>query len=104
MGKHAIATTRLTVICTQEGDQQVIRVADNGRGKPFDTEALSLAEIDRDREEIQDLNPKLQPSGLGTQLANNLAKQLGGTFRRYPNQPRGMVCELTWSSKRRWFW
>ena len=104
VGKHAIATTRLTVICTQEGDQQVIRVADNGRGKPFDTEALSLAEIDRDREEIQDLNPKLQPSGLGTQLANNLAKQLGGTFRRYPNQPRGMVCELTWSSKRRWFW
>ena len=104
VGKHAIATTRLTVICAQEGDRQVIRVADNGKGKPFDTEVLSSAEIDRDSEEIQDLNAKIQPSGLGTQLAKNLAKQLGGTFRRYPNVPRGMVCELTWSAKRRWFW
>jgi len=93
VGKHAIAATRLTVICTQEGDQQVIRVADNGRGKLSDTELA-----------IQDLNTNIQPSGLGTQLANNLAKQLGGTFQRYPNQPRGMVCELTWSAKRRWFW
>ncbi|MEG3849909.1 CHASE2 domain-containing protein [Microcoleus sp. herbarium19] len=93
VGKHAIEATRLTVICTQEGDRQVIRVADNGRGKLPDAEPA-----------IQDLNANIQPSGLGTQLANNLAKQLGGTFRRYPNQPRGMVCELTWSAKRRWFW
>lgn len=93
VGKHAIATTRLTVICTQEGDRQVIRVADNGRGKLSETAPT-----------IQDLNTNIQPSGLGTQLANNLAKQLGGTFRRYQNQPRGTVCELTWSAKRRWFW
>jgi CHASE2 domain-containing sensor protein/two-component sensor histidine kinase len=104
VGKHAIAATRLTVICTQEGDRQVIRVADNGKGKPFDAEALNSAETNWDRETTQDFNPKIQPSGLGTQLANNLAKQLGGTFRRYQNQPRGMVCELTWSAKRRWFW
>lgn len=104
VGKHAIATTRLTVICTQEGDRQVIRVADNGKGKLSDTETLSLAEIDREKEITEDLNSQLQPSGLGTQLAKNLAKQLGGTFRRYSNQPRGMVCELTWSAKRRWFW
>jgi len=93
VGKHAIAATRLTVICTQEGDRQVIRVADNGRGKLSETEPT-----------IPGLNANIQPSGLGTQLANNLAKQLGGTFQRYPNQPRGMVCELTWSAKRRWFW
>jgi len=93
VGKHAIEATRLTVICTQEGDRQVIRVADNGKGKLSDTELA-----------IQDLNTNIQPSGLGTQLANNLAKQLGGTFRRYPNQPRGMVCELTWLAKQRWFW
>jgi CHASE2 domain-containing sensor protein/two-component sensor histidine kinase len=104
VGKHAIAATRLTVICTQEGDRQVIRVADNGRGKLSDAEALSSVETNWDRETIQDINSKLQPSGLGTQLANNLAKQLGGTFLRYPNQPRGIVCELTWSAKRRWFW
>jgi CHASE2 domain-containing sensor protein/two-component sensor histidine kinase len=103
VGKHAIEATRLTVICTQEGDRQVIRVADNGRGKLSESETLSLAQMDRDRETTEDPNPKLQPSGLGTQLAKNLAKQLGGAFRRYPNQPKGMVCELTWSAKRRWF-
>ena len=104
VGKHAIEATRLTVICTQEGDRQVIRVADNGRGKLSDTEALNSAETNCDKEITEDINSKLQPSGLGTQLAKNLAKQLGGTFRRYPNQPRGIVCELTWSAKRRWFW
>ena len=104
VGKHAIEATRLTVICTQEGDRQVIRVADNGRGKPSQLETLSLAQKDRDREITEDPNPKLQPSGLGTQLAKNLAKQLGGAFRRYPNQPKGTVCELTWPAKRRWFW
>lgn len=104
VGKHAIEATRLTVICTQEGDRQVIRVADNGRENPSDAEALSSGETNWDRETTQYLNSKLQPSGLGTQLANNLAKQLGGTFRRYPNVPRGTVCELTWSAKRRWFW
>ncbi|MEG5045748.1 CHASE2 domain-containing protein [Microcoleus sp. B4-C1] len=103
VGKHAIEATRLTVICTQEGDRQVIRVADNGRGKPSQSETLSLAQIDRDREITEDPNPKLQPSGLGTQLAKNLAKQLGGAFRRYPNVPKGTVCELTWPAKRRWF-
>ncbi|MEG4006042.1 CHASE2 domain-containing protein [Microcoleus sp. Pol11C1] len=104
VGKHAIEATRLTVICTQEGDRQVIRVADNGRGKQSPSETLSLAAMDRDREITEDPNPKLQPSGLGTQLAKNLAKQLGGAFRRYPNQPKGTVCELTWAAKRRWFW
>ena len=104
VGKHAIETTRLTVICTQEGDRQVIRVADNGRGKPSQSETLSLVQMDREREITEDPNPKLQPSGLGTQLAKNLAKQLGGAFRRYPNQPKGTVCELTWPAKRRWFW
>ncbi|MEG4391303.1 CHASE2 domain-containing protein [Microcoleus sp. BROC3] len=104
VGKHAIEATRLTVICTQEGDLQVIRVADNGRGKQSQSETLSLAAMDREREITEDPNPKLQPSGLGTQLAKNLAKQLGGAFRRYPNQPKGTVCELTWPAKRRWFW
>lgn len=86
VGKHAIGATRLTVLCTQEDQQQVVRVSDNGVGEPLD---LPLSESTR---------------GLGTQLAKNLAKQLGGTFRRYPNQPKGTVCELTWSAARSWFW
>jgi CHASE2 domain-containing sensor protein/two-component sensor histidine kinase len=99
VGKHAIEATRLTVICTQEGDRQVIRVADNGRGKPSQSETLSLAQMDRDRETTEDPNPKLQPSGLGTQLAKNLAKQLGGAFRRYPNQPKGTGVRVNLVSK-----
>ncbi|MCY7272920.1 MAG: CHASE2 domain-containing protein [Phormidesmis sp. CAN_BIN44] len=90
VGKHATGATRLTVICTQEENQQVIRVIDNGMNNQAD---LNPSEP-----------PKSQNLGLGTQLANNLAKQLGGKFRRYPNQPRGTVCELTWSANRRWFW
>ncbi|MGG6264520.1 CHASE2 domain-containing protein [Leptolyngbya sp. AN03gr2] len=85
VGKHATGATRLTVICTQEDNQQVIRVIDNG-----------LATIGS-----SDRSPN---SGLGTQLAQNLAKQLGGKFQRYPNQLRGTVCELNWSVDRRWFW
>ncbi|MEP0879233.1 CHASE2 domain-containing protein [Funiculus sociatus GB2-M2] len=104
VGKHAIGATRLTVICTQEDNQQVIRVIDNGTGELSDTETLRSAEPDQDGEAVQDLNAGIQSSALGTQLAKNLAKQLGGTFRRYPNQPRGTVCELMWSAKRRWLW
>lgn len=88
VGKHAVGATRLTVICTQEGNQQVIRVSDNGTHDESILSSRSLADSGK---------------GLGTQLAKNLAKQLGGKFRRYPNQPKGMVCELTWSASRRWF-
>ena len=103
VGKHAIGATCLTVICAQEGNQQVIRVTDNGKGDLSDAEMAGGAEPDQSRED-QLPKPKLQHSGLGTQLAKNLAKQLGGAFQRYSNQPRGTVCELTWLAKRRWFW
>ena len=43
-----------------------------------------------------------QPSiskGRGTQQAKNLAKQLGGTFKRSPYRSKGTICELKWSPK-----
>ncbi|MBD2414150.1 histidine kinase [Nostoc calcicola FACHB-389] len=83
--KYAYGTTRLEVICTQENGKNLIRVADNG---------LKI-------ETIADLSLH---SGFGTKLAKNLAKQLGGEFKRYPNTPRGIVCQLTWSAKKLWFW
>lgn len=82
VGKHAEGATRLTIVCIQEGDQQVIRIIDNGK----------MGE-----------QGKIPDPGLGTRLAKNLAKQLGGKFWRYPNSPTGTVCELTWSASRRWF-
>ncbi|MBD2491236.1 CHASE2 domain-containing protein [Aulosira sp. FACHB-615] len=83
--KYAHGTTRLDVICTQEDGKNVIRVADNG---------LKF-------ERMADLSSY---SGFGTKLAKNLAKQLEGEFKRYPNSPKGIVCQLTWSAKKRWFW
>ena len=89
VSKHADGATRLTVICTQEGNQQVIRVMDNGKvAEPLKTQNSKL---------------RISYPGLGTQLARNLAKQLGGKFQRYPNAPIGTVCELVWTVRRRWF-
>ncbi len=84
VGKHAIAPTRLNVTCAQENGHLVIRIEDNGK---------SLEKTGREH-----IN-----SGLGTRQAKNLAKRLGGSFRRYPRHPRGTICELTWSIKRFWF-
>jgi CHASE2 domain-containing sensor protein len=85
VGKYAIGATRLDVTCSQIGKQQVIRVADNGSGPS------------------QAATPQTG-SGYGTRQAKNLARQLRGNFRRFPNQPQGMVCELTWSATRFWLW
>jgi CHASE2 domain-containing sensor protein len=85
-GKHAMGVTRLEVLCMRNQDQNIIRVIDNGKG----------------------VHPICQPAkdmgGLGTRQAENLAKQLSGKFQRYPRDPQGMVCELTWSVARFWFW
>lgn len=86
VGKYAIGATRLDVTCAQMGNQRVIRIVDNGSGNPH---WKSAPQIDR---------------GYGTRQANNLARQLRGKFRRFPNEPKGMVCELTWSTIRFWFW
>jgi CHASE2 domain-containing sensor protein len=83
--KYAEKATRIDVICTQEDGKNIIRVADNG---------LKI-------ETMADLSSH---SGFGSKLAKNLAKQLGGEFKRYPNSPKGMVCELIWSAKKLWFW
>ncbi len=86
VGKYAVGVTRLSVICTQENGENVLRIIDNGVG----LEALS-DNLDQYR-------------GRGTQQAKNLARQLRGTFRRFPNSPKGTVCELTWSVAKAWFW
>ena len=84
-GKYAVGATRLTVICMQTAEYNVIQVADNGIDSTLDVP-----------------NPPLR--GRGTQQAQDLARQLGGTFRRSPNPPKGTLCELTWPIRkpRRW--
>ncbi|MBD2019054.1 CHASE2 domain-containing protein [Leptolyngbya sp. FACHB-36] len=82
VGKYAINTTRITVICAEENGKQVIRVVDNG--KTHNDEQSHSA-------------------GMGTQQAKTLARQLRGTFQRLPNEPTGMRCELSWVVRKFWF-
>ena len=85
VGKYAKDATRLKVICTQEQEQNIIRVEDNGIG-------------------INLLSNEPRKAGGGTKQAQDLAKQLRGNFRRYPGEPTGTICELTWSANKSWFW
>ena len=85
-GKHAIKPTCLKVTCAQEQGLQVLRVTDNGMGALATPSETKMG------------------TGLGTQQAQKLAKQLGGTFRRKPTASKGMVSELVWSAQRFWWW
>ncbi|MEB3357394.1 MAG: CHASE2 domain-containing protein, partial [Synechococcales bacterium] len=88
VGKHATGATRLMVECRYDGEFNVIRVIDNGVG-------LSSSRVAPDA-------PAAALSGLsgrGTQQAQDLAKQLGGTFERSPHLPKGTACILKWRSK-----
>lgn len=80
VGKHANGATRLIVNCKQEQGQFALRVIDNGEGIKAS------------------LGQSLLQRG-GTKQARNLAKQLGGNFKRSPNTPKGTICELTWTLK-----
>jgi two-component sensor histidine kinase len=75
VGKHAQGATQLRVTCKQADGWCVLRVTDNGAG-------------------VSPSQP-IKEQG-GTKLAKNLAKKLGGTFKRSPNSPKGTICELTW--------
>ena len=88
VGKYAEGVTRLKVVCQQQGERNIIRVEDNGVGlKQEDSK-----------------NSKNLKAGGGTKQAKDLAKQLRGEFKRYQRQPKGTICELTWSANRSWFW
>ena len=64
-------------MCNQENERNIIRIEDNGRGI------------------VSASNPVT--NGRGTKQSLDLAKQLGGEFKRYSN-PKGTVCELSWFS------
>ncbi|MBD1860060.1 CHASE2 domain-containing protein [Trichocoleus desertorum] len=100
VGKYAEGATRLTVICQREDNQQVIRITDNGRGLAGVAAEMPEQSLAR---KFPQLKFKSSRAGMGTQLAENLARQLGGSFRRYPNNPKGLVCELTWPKQKRWW-
>ncbi len=72
--KYATGTTRLTITCRPEANENIIRVVDNGQGE----------KVTSGRE------------GYGTQQARRLARKLGGKFNRSAVTPKGTQCELRW--------
>lgn len=90
-GKYALGATRLTVVCRQAGEHNLIQVTDNGLAKER-TDPFSHGP-----------DSPQSPGGRGTQQALRLARQLGGRFERSPVAPKGMSCGLSWPVQRsRW--
>lgn len=89
VGKHAVNPKRLTVTCSTTETENVILVADNGKGN---ADTLSP-------------NPSTTPTsgGRGTQQAQDLAHRLGGTFQR-TFEKTGTRCELRWPQKKQPWW
>ncbi|MBD2451773.1 CHASE2 domain-containing protein [Nostoc sp. FACHB-152] len=82
VGKHSQGATRLDVMCTRSSKHYCLQIIDNG---------------------IAILTKTYQRSGQGTKQAQDLARQLKGKFRRYPNSPQGTICELTWPIVNHWW-
>ncbi|MEO0867766.1 MAG: CHASE2 domain-containing protein [Cyanobacteria bacterium J06642_11] len=76
--KYATGTTRIKITCRTDGNENIIRVVDNGQGKPSEK------------------TEKTTGTGYGTQQAQQLARSLSGTFNRSTVTPKGTQCELRW--------
>ncbi|WP_299485872.1 CHASE2 domain-containing protein [Acaryochloris sp. IP29b_bin.137] len=83
IGKHANGVTQVSVTCMQDQGYNRIEVADNGTKSNL----ISATKM-----------------GWGTQQAEHLARQLGGTFQQHCNTPPGHRYKLKWSVKRQPFW
>ncbi len=72
VGKHAKGVTRLSATGIQKEGWYTLSIKDNGAGIHSSSE------------------------GRGTKQCQNIAKQLGGTFKRESLKKKGALCELTW--------
>jgi CHASE2 domain-containing sensor protein/two-component sensor histidine kinase len=81
VGKHAIAASRLDVVCTHQEGEWSLQILDNG------SNGLRSGDF---------------RSGRGTDQAMELARSLGGKFGRQFGSPQGTACELTWRDSKSW--
>ncbi len=84
--QHAVGATRLKVVCKQTGENNVIRVADNGRHENLSGPEAAVRKGD------------------GSRQAEQLAKRLKGHFARRFDPSKGTVCELIWPIQPPSFW
>ncbi len=75
VGKHALGAKRIQATGKENQGRYTLSIKDNGCGIYSNLE------------------------NKGTKQAINLARKLGGDFKREPVSPRGTLCELTWSLK-----
>lgn len=73
VGKHALGAKRIQATGKENQGRYTLSIKDNGCGIYSNLE------------------------NKGTKQAINLARKLGGDFKREPVSPRGTLCELTWS-------
>jgi CHASE2 domain-containing sensor protein/two-component sensor histidine kinase len=97
VGKHAIGATSLQLVCRQVQGENLIQIIDDGRLPDGMLEPIVRGRFLGGKGSSV-LNA--QRSG-GTRQAQELARQLGGDFERFPNSSTGTVCQLKWRVKRR---
>jgi CHASE2 domain-containing sensor protein len=81
VGKHALHSTRLDVVCSVKAGYYCLQIIDNAPGKSDDSVG----------------------AGQGTRQARAIAAQLRGRFDRYRNSHQGTTCELVWKNRRPWW-
>ncbi len=77
VGKHAVNVTRLSSVGKQQQGYYTLSIKDNGAG-------INSTQEHR-----------------GTKQCREIAKLLGGEFKRESLEPKGTLCELTWRLKSR---
>ncbi len=80
VGKHAIAASRLDVVCTHQQNQWSLQILDDGMND----------------------HRKDAHIGRGTEQAKELARSLGGKFDRQFRSAQGTACKLTWRDAQSW--
>ncbi len=83
VGKHAMETSCLDVVCKCNDYHYYLQIIDNGTSN-FLEESHSRI-------------------GRGTEQAKELARSLKGAFGRRSLLPQGMICELTWKQPQPWW-
>jgi CHASE2 domain-containing sensor protein/two-component sensor histidine kinase len=97
VGKHAIGATSLQLVCRQVQGENLIQIIDDGRMPDGMLEPIARGRfLGGKGSSVLDI----RRAG-GTRQAQELARQLGGSFERSPNSPTGTVCQLKWRVKRR---
>lgn len=95
VGKHARHAKRIDVVGKLTGKRQqryCLEITDDGE---IPSRGLTVAGTPARKSSSK-------YKSQGTRQMEALARELGGTFERLPNQPQGTICRLSWPTKPTW--